>query len=45
MGLTEYLLIIGVVLALAIYEFVSVGRALRRTRRMRNGNSERTQSD
>jgi hypothetical protein len=44
-GLLEYLLVIGAVLGLAIYEFLSVGRALRRTRRIRNGSNERTQGD
>jgi hypothetical protein len=45
MGLLEYLCVIGAVLALAVYEFLSVSRALRRTRRIRNGKSERTQGD
>ena len=43
LGLLEYLLIIGVVLAIAVFELVTVTRAQRRDRRILNGNSARTQ--
>ena len=43
LGLLEYLLIIGAVLGLAIFELVNVTRAQRRDRRILNGNSARTQ--
>ncbi len=45
LGLTEYLLLIGAVLALAVYELVSIVRTQRRDRRMRNGSKDRTQGD
>ena len=44
-GLIEYLLVFGAVLALAVYELVSVIRAQRRDRRILNGNNTRTQGD
>lgn len=45
LGLLEYLLMIGAVLGLAVFEWVSVSRAQRRERRSRNGSSERTQAE
>jgi hypothetical protein len=45
LGLLEYLLVIGLVLAVAIYELYSVRLSQRRDRRMRKGNSERTHAD
>ena len=45
LGLIEYLLIIGLVLGLAVFELVSVTRSQRRDRRIRKGNSERTQGE
>jgi hypothetical protein len=45
LGLLEYLLIIGAVLGLAVFELVGVIRAQRRERRIRNGSSERTQAE
>lgn len=44
-GLLEYLLVIGSVLGLAIYELVSVTRSQRRDRRIRKGSKTRTQDD
>jgi hypothetical protein len=45
LGLTEYLLVIGAVLGLAVWELVALVRIQRRDRRMRNGSNERTQGD
>ena len=44
-GLLEYLLVIGAVLTLALYELIAVSRQLRRDERMRKGSSERTHVD
>ena len=44
-GLIEYAAVVGVVLAIAVYELISIIRVQRRDRRMRNGNSDRTQDD
>jgi hypothetical protein len=41
-GLIEYLLIFGSVLALAVYELMSVIRSQRRDRRILKGNRART---
>ena len=41
LGLIEYLLMVGAVLVLAVLELVY----LRRSRRMRNGKSDRTQPE
>jgi hypothetical protein len=45
LGLLEYLLIIGAVLGLAVFELVAVIRAQRRERRIRTGSSARTQAE
>jgi hypothetical protein len=45
LGLIEYLLIIGIVLGVAVFELISLTRSQRRERRIRKGNSERTQGE
>jgi hypothetical protein len=44
-GLIEYAAVVGLVLAIAVFELISLIRLQRRDRRMRNGNSDRTHSD
>jgi hypothetical protein len=44
-GLIEYLLVFGAVLALAVWELVSVVRSQRRDQRILKGNSARTQDE
>jgi hypothetical protein len=44
-GLIEYLFMFGGVLALAVYELVSVIRSQRRDRRILNGSNARTQGE
>ncbi len=45
LGLIEYLLVIGPLLVLAVFELVATLRIQRQDRRMRNGSKARTQGD
>jgi hypothetical protein len=44
-GILEYLLVVGLVLALALFELGALLRTQRRERRMRKGSKARTQAD
>jgi hypothetical protein len=44
-GLIEYAAVVGSVLAIAVYELISLIRLQRKDRRMRNGSSDRTHGD
>jgi hypothetical protein len=44
-GLIEYAAVVGLILAIAVFELISLIRVQRRDRRMRNGNSDRTHHD